>query len=96
MLIRPAPLKKEDAVALVCPASPVSRESLHACMDSIRSLKLRPVLLPGCAQSRGYLAGSDAQRARDLNRAFASPEFKGIFCLRGGYGSPRILPLLDL
>lgn len=96
MLIRPAPLKEGDAVALVCPASPVSRESLHACMDSIRSLKLRPVLLPGCAQSHGYLAGSDAQRARDLNRAFASPEFKGIFCLRGGYGSPRILPLLDL
>lgn len=43
----------------------------------------------------GYLAGSDEERAADLNAFFADPDVKGIFALRGGYGSCRILPLVD-
>jgi len=43
----------------------------------------------------GYLAGSDEERAEDFNSLFADPEVQGVFALRGGYGSCRILPLLD-
>lgn len=96
MLTRPALLNPGDTVALICPASPVPSETLRTCINSLHFLGLRPVLLPGCIHRRGYLAGSDRQRALDLNRAFSNAEYKGIFCLRGGYGSPRILPLLDL
>lgn len=43
----------------------------------------------------GYLAGSDDQRARDLNNAIADPEIQAIWCVRGGYGAMRILDALD-
>lgn len=39
----------------------------------------------------GYLAGSDAQRAADFNDAARDPQVRGIFALRGGYGTMRIL-----
>ncbi|NNJ72665.1 MAG: LD-carboxypeptidase, partial [Enterobacterales bacterium] len=45
-------------------------------------------------ERRGYLAGMDKQRAADVNAMFEDKSVDGIFCLRGGYGSPRILPYL--
>jgi muramoyltetrapeptide carboxypeptidase len=45
--------------------------------------------------AQGYLAGSDAHRAGVLNRLFADPGIDAVMCARGGYGSLRILPLLD-
>ena len=45
--------------------------------------------------TNGYLAGTDAERAADLNRMFADPEVQAVFCSRGGYGSVRLLPHLD-
>ena len=45
-------------------------------------------------RKRGYLAGTDSQRASDLNELFANPKVRAIFTVRGGYGSHRILPLL--
>ncbi len=44
---------------------------------------------------RGCPAGRDEGRARDLIAAFADPAVDGIVCVGGGYGSPRILDLLD-
>ena len=41
------------------------------------------------------LAGSDRQRAEELQAFFADPDIRAIFVARGGYGSGRILPLLD-
>ncbi len=43
----------------------------------------------------GYLAGRDADRAADLNEMFANPDIHAILCLRGGWGSARLLPYLD-
>lgn len=43
----------------------------------------------------GQFAGSDQTRAASLMRAFADPKVDAIICARGGYGSPRILPLID-
>lgn len=43
----------------------------------------------------GYLAGTDQQRADDLHAAFADPQVRAILTARGGYGSGRLLPLLD-
>ena len=44
---------------------------------------------------RGYLAGTDRERAKDINDMFADKDVKAIFCLRGGNGSVRIMNLLD-
>lgn len=96
MLRQPIPLKTGDSAALTAPASPVSKAALSAAVHSLELLGLKPVVMPGCEMSNGYLSGSDARRAEDLNLAFSDPAVRGIFCIRGGYGSARILPLLDL
>lgn len=95
-LKKPAPLKKGDQVAITAPASPVSASILEKAVRSIYALDLVPIVMPSCHLTHGYLAGPDAVRADDLNRAFMDPDIAGIFCLRGGYGTMRILPLLDL
>lgn len=48
------------------------------------------------ARSPSYLAGDDRSRAQALMRMFMDDEVKAVFCTRGGYGSTRLLPLLDL
>ena len=50
---------------------------------------------PHARARHGYLAGSDSERAADLNRFFRSEEIDAIWCLRGGYGCLRILDQLD-
>ena len=94
-LIWPEPLRPGDKVALVAPSSPVSAGELETAVESLELLDLEPIVMPGCRSHRGYLSGSDIRRAEDLNNAFASDDIRGVFCLRGGYGSMRILPLLD-
>ena len=94
----PQPLFPGARVALLAPASAVPEEKLQPALDYVRSLGLEPVVYPSCYFSNrdGYLAASDAQRAKDLNDAFADPSIDGIWCIRGGYGGHRILPLLDV
>lgn len=94
-MIWPKPLQPGDKVALTAPSSPVPEENLIAAVESIKFMGLEPVIMPSCRLSHGYMAGPDKQRADDLNCAFADDDIKGIFCLRGGYGAMRILPLLD-
>lgn len=94
-LIWPESLNPGDKVALTAPSSPVSNKVLSAATDSLVFLGLKPVVMPSCTMHHGYLAGSDVQRAKDVNTAFADKTIKGVFCLRGGYGAMRILPLLD-
>jgi muramoyltetrapeptide carboxypeptidase len=47
------------------------------------------------AEAGGYLAGEPALRAAHLQEAFADPAIAGVVCVRGGYGSAQLLPLLD-
>ncbi len=94
-MIKPNPLKPGSRVALVAPSSPVGEEKLSLSLESIRFLGFTPVLYPSCTMQNGYLAGTDKARAKDINDAFSNAEIDGVFCLRGGYGAMRILPLLN-
>ena len=96
-MIRPRPLFSGARVALVAPASAVPEEKLQPALAYVKSLGMEPVVYPSCyfTNRDGYLAACDAQRARDLNDAFGDPSIDGIWCIRGGYGGHRILPLLD-
>lgn len=94
----PKPLFPGARVALVAPASAVPEEKLQPALDYVQELGLEPVVHPSCyfKNRDGYLAACDAQRAKDINDAFADSSVHGIWCIRGGYGGHRILPLLDL
>jgi muramoyltetrapeptide carboxypeptidase len=95
-LLFPPRLAIGDTLGLVAPASPPEKSELID--ETIARLTAYGFFLkPGefLRQRDGYLAGRDAERAEDINALFADPEVRGIFALRGGYGSCRILPLLD-
>ena len=94
-MIKPKPLKIGDRVALIAPSSPVSDEKLKISLDSISFLGVIPVPFSSCTGKNGYLSGSDQMRASDVMNAFLDPSIDGIFCIRGGYGAARILPLLN-
>lgn len=94
---RPAPLYPGASVALVAPGSAVPEDRLPKALAFVRSFGLEPVVYPSCYFSNrdGYFAAADAQRAQDIMDAFSDPRIDGIWCIRGGYGSNRLLPLLD-
>jgi muramoyltetrapeptide carboxypeptidase len=62
---------------------------------SLEDLGFRPMLAPHARKRHGFLAGTDRERAGDLMRAFSDHKVKAIFCVRGGYGTGRLLPLLE-
>jgi muramoyltetrapeptide carboxypeptidase len=94
--MKPKRLRSGMTVGLVTPASNVPEDQdLHAAMDLVRSLGFIAKPSTNLFSRTQYLAGSDQQRADDLNAMFADPEVDAIFCVRGGYGSGRLLRYLD-
>nr|WP_249275091.1 LD-carboxypeptidase [Terribacillus saccharophilus] len=87
--------KKGDTIGIVSPAGPIKREELERGIKIVESLGLRVKLGKHVYDKYGYLAGTDTDRAADLNDMFKDNEVKGIICARGGYGSGRIVELLD-
>lgn len=93
---KPPRLRVGDAVGVVSPASTMSSEDgLDRAEHWIRGMGLVPRFGPNAGGRHGYLAGTDAERAADLNAAYADPEVRAVFAVRGGWGGARILPLLD-
>lgn len=93
---KPPRLKKGDTIGIAAPASPPA--SLHSLTKGIRSLEqlgYHIVLGKHLYEKHGYLAGTDADRASDINELFLDPKVNAILTVRGGYGSHRLLPLLD-
>lgn len=86
-----SPLKPGDHVALIAPASPFALEPYEALRAELASRGLVPKPGRFIGRSTGYLAGSDVERAEDLIRAVTDPEIAAVFCIRGGYGSGRLL-----
>jgi muramoyltetrapeptide carboxypeptidase len=86
-----------DAVALVAPAGPPPPEGVAAALRLMRAWGLRVVRhKDGPSHSRlPYLAGSDEERLREFQGAWADPDVRAVLCLRGGYGSQRIVDDVD-
>jgi muramoyltetrapeptide carboxypeptidase len=96
MLLKPARLSPGDTLGIVAPASaPPDPKSIDQSVAALEQLGFKPKLAPKVRSRWGFLAGNDRDRAADLMRMFADRKVKGILCVRGGYGAPRLLPLLD-
>ena len=92
----PPRLRIGDTVGVVAPASPVSSDdSLDRAAWWLRGMGLVPKFGAHAGDRDGYLAGTDANRAADLNAMYADPDVRAVFAARGGWGAARILPLLD-
>jgi muramoyltetrapeptide carboxypeptidase len=97
-LIKPAPLNKGDKIALVSPSAPLARLIPHRTEAGIKKLKalgFDVVVSPHALAKTDYTAGSPADRASDINAAFADPTIKGIICFIGGFHSNHLLKYLD-
>ena len=92
----PSPLKAGSRVALVAPSGPLrgSTDLEHAIMNT-RMMGWEPVIGAHVLERDTYLAGSDESRRTDLNAFVADDSIEAIWCIRGGYGSMRLLNSLD-
>lgn len=96
MLRKPRRLYPGDLVGIVTPASPpLEPEVIDRSAAAVERLGFKPRLAPNARKRHGFLAGSDRERAGDLMRMFTDPKVQAILCVRGGYGTSRLLPLLD-
>lgn len=93
--IKPNRLRKGDTIGLIAPAGFLSEEEVEDAIKNLETLGYKVVKGKNLLQRSGYLAGSDKQRAEDVNEMFADKNIHGIFCARGGYGCARLLHLLD-
>lgn len=81
---------------IVAPAGVAPRELLERSAAVLRTWGLRVDPVRQRQHPRlPYLAGTDDERAAELDRAWRDPEVRAVFCARGGYGTTRLLPLLD-
>jgi len=95
-LLKPRRLRKGDVIGLIAPASPCPNPTrVEVGVRYLEGLGYR--VKPGrhITARHGYLAGTDAQRLDDLNAMLNDPQVRAIFALRGGYGTPRLLPFVD-
>lgn len=95
-VIRPRRLRKGDKIALVATGSPFDREGFDKGIQVLLSLGFEIKYHPLLFERNGYLAGSDEHRARLLTEAFTDDEVQAVFCVRGGYGTWRLLKHIDV
>jgi muramoyltetrapeptide carboxypeptidase len=94
--VRPPKLRRGNRVALVAPAGPLlERDDLTRAEALCRALDYEPVLGTNAYRRHGYLAGTDQERLADLNFALNDASIDAIWCIRGGYGSIRLLAEVD-
>lgn len=95
ILLKPKALELGDTIGIIAPSSPVPKDTVEKSLEIFTQYGYRVKLGKTVHDQYGYLAGTDEARAHDVNRMFADQDVDAIFCLRGGYGSPRILDRID-
>jgi muramoyltetrapeptide carboxypeptidase len=85
-----------STIGVVTPGSPPeTRAEVERGIAWWESNGYRVKLAPGALERDDWHAGSPEVRGRDLQESFADPEIVAIQCMRGGYGSAQVIPLLD-
>src|SRR5690242_6766233 len=98
----PAPIRKPprirsgDVVGVIAPSGAVDEERLARGVAVLESWGMRVEIGRAVLERRAYLAGDDAARRADLERMLDDRRIRAVFCARGGYGSQRLLPDIDL
>ncbi|AYB37817.1 S66 peptidase family protein [Brevibacillus laterosporus] len=89
-------LQVGDCIGLLAPASPVESDRVEKAIQEVEAMGLRVKVGPSSYRSfGGYLSDTPENRTCELENMFSDPEVNAIWCLRGGYGTPQLLNLLD-
>jgi len=93
--MRPNYLKKGDSIALIATAKKIDRGELNGAISEIESWGLKVVLGPNLYSTDRQFAGTDEQRASDLQWAIDHNEVNAVLFARGGYGTARIIDMIE-
>lgn len=95
-IVKPKRLKKGDLIGIISPSSsPDDLLRIDKGVSYLESLGYNVKVGKNVGHYNGYLAGTDEERVKDLHGMFADKNVKAIICVRGGYGSPRLLDKID-
>ncbi|MBI4455520.1 MAG: LD-carboxypeptidase [Acidobacteria bacterium] len=92
---KPGRLLPGDRIGVIAPASAFDREEFEKGVLSLRNMGFEPVYDDSLFSQHLYFAGMDAQRADCLARYLKDDTTHAVICVRGGYGSTRLLPYLS-
>lgn len=95
-IIKPKRLVPGDTIGMISPGSVLpDKEQYDKIVRTITELGFHVEEGANARKSYGNLAGTDEARAADLNKMFKNPAIDAILPFRGGWGSNRILDLID-
>lgn len=89
-------LKPGDTLGIVAPSGPCKPEQLEKGRAVLEAMGFRLKEADNVQQVRGYLAGTDEARAAGVVQMFGDDGVDGVICLKGGYGAPRMVDLVDV
>ena len=92
---KPPRLQPGDLIGIVSPAAAVQAEKLDQGCAALRQDGFTVQVGQSALKRERFFAGTDQERANELIAMFTDPAIRAVFCSRAGYGSGRILPLLD-
>ena len=95
MTKRPDLLTKGDKIGIVATARKIGIEELEASIKLFISWGLEPIIGKSIGIKENQFAGSDQERAKDMQYFLDNKDIKAVFCARGGYGTVRIIDKLD-
>ena len=94
--LKPPRLRAGDTVGLINPAGATFYpDDVAVAEETMAALGLKMKTGTHLLDRYGYLAGSDKDRAADINAMYSDPEVRAVLTLRGGWGCNRLLDLLD-
>ena len=91
----PPYLQKGDTIAIIATARKNIDDNLKPAIDLMHNWGLEVIIGKSIGLDDNQLAGTDAQRAEDFQHQLDNPNVKAIWCVKGGYGTVRIIDLLD-
>ena len=94
-MITPPYLQPNDTIAIVATARKINTDEVSFAKQWLIDQGFKVVLGKTIDLEYHQFAGTDAQRAQDFQNAIDDPNIKAIWCARGGYGTIRMLDLLD-
>jgi muramoyltetrapeptide carboxypeptidase len=94
-MIAPPYLQKGDTVAIVSTARKNLEDNLKPTIDLLEGWGLKVKIGKTIGLNHHQLAGTDEQRAEDFQEQMDNPNIKAIWCVRGGYGTVRMIDKLD-
>jgi muramoyltetrapeptide carboxypeptidase len=92
---KPPRLRRGDLIGVISPAAAVQAEPLRRGSEELERLGFSVRVGAHALDRYRFLAGTDGDRAGELTEMFQDPAVRAVFCSRAGYGSGRLLPLLD-